>query len=146
MSAGSILWGSLSDNWYILLGALFDLVCLGSAVYFSYSVKKSFSEKNGDGLQRRVYYFLDVSYTLFLAVISLFPLLGMFGTVRSLIGLGGVFSSENADLNAIKPQFFTALTSTAWGIIFSIIFKIIGSFFQPFIENQIDRAKKLLGL
>lgn len=146
MSAGSTILGSLSDNWYILLGALAALIFLGSSLYFSCSVRKTFSETSGESLKRRVYYFLDVSYTLFLTLISLFPLLGMFGTVYSLIGLGDVFSSENADLNAIKPQFFLALTSTAWGIIFSVIFKLIGSCFQPFIENQIEKAKKLLDL
>lgn len=146
MSVGSTLLKSLPDNWYILLAALFDCVCLCSALYFANSVRKTFSETGGNALKSRVYYFLDISYTLFLAVISLFPLLGMFGTVVSLIGLGGVFGSENADLNAIKPQFFLALTSTAWGIVFSVIFKLIGSLFQPFIENQIDKAKSVLDL
>ncbi len=57
-------------------------------------------------------------YVLFSNITSIFPLLGMLGTVKSLIGIAG--GSETTDMDL----FFQALTSTAWGIIFAIICKV----------------------
>lgn len=53
-------------------------------------------------------------------MISIFPLLGMLGTVIGLLGL----DLASGDMDNIKNNFFIALTSTAWGIIFSVIFKV----------------------
>lgn len=77
-------------------------------------------------------------YTIFLTLISLFPLLGMLGTVAGLLGL----DLAGGDMGNIKNNFFIALTSTAWGIIFSVIFKFANSFFSDFIEEQIENAKE----
>ena len=55
---------------------------------------------------------LEILYALFTTMITIFPLLGMFGTVAGLLGL------DFDDLENIKNNFFVALTSTAWGIIF----------------------------
>ena len=63
--------------------------------------------------------------------------MGLFGTVKSLLNLP---SLTEGDISAVQNSFFTALTSTAWGIIFAVIFKIIGSAIAPGIE---DRRKEL---
>lgn len=65
----------------------------------------------------------------------------MLGTVVALIAVG--VDLQNID-NIDVSKFFLALTSTAYGIIFSIIYKLINSFVQPFIENQISKAKTIL--
>lgn len=82
---------------------------------------------------------LAVAYNLFLTLISIFPLLGMFGTVMGLLNVD--FVAENMD--NVKANFFTALTSTAWGIIFSIVFKIINALVANHIEAQIEESKKV---
>lgn len=78
-------------------------------------------------------------YTLFVTMISIFPLLGMLGTVIGLLGL----DLASGDMDNIKNNFFIALTSTAWGIIFSVIFKVAHAWIADNIEEQIETAKKL---
>ena len=81
--------------------------------------------------------------TFFIGIITIFPLLGMLGTVVALIAVGANFQNgSNIDVG----KFFLALTSTAYGIIFSIIFKLLNFAVQPFIENQISKAKAVLNI
>ena len=82
---------------------------------------------------------LKVLYTLFVTSISIFPLLGMFGTVIGLLGL----DLATGDMENIRANFFIALTSTAWGIIFSVGFKILHALIADYVEEQIELAKKL---
>lgn len=145
-SIADTLFESIPRCWYIIVAACLAVVFLLASLYFSKLISKHFENSKGEKLKGGIYYFLEVAYTMFITIISLFPLLGMLGTVLSLIDLGGVFNSENADINKIKPDFFLALTSTAWGIIFSVLFKLVNSICQSFIENQIDKAKNALGL
>jgi len=84
-------------------------------------------------------YCLSRLYTLFTTMITLFPLLGMLGTVCGLLGLD--LAPDNMD--NIKNSFFLALTSTAWGIIFSVIFKVLNAFISDGVDEQITIAKKL---
>ena len=84
---------------------------------------------------------INSSYTLFITFISIFPLLGMLGTVIALLGLD--MSDAEAISNA-KENFFGALTSTAWGIIFAITFKIINARFFADVEDLIQRHLSLI--
>ncbi|MBP5431002.1 MotA/TolQ/ExbB proton channel family protein [Ruminococcus sp.] len=84
---------------------------------------------------------INTRYTLFITLISIFPLLGMLGTVLSLLGLD--MSTAEAISNA-KNNFFGALTSTAWGIIFAIIFKIVNANFFADVEDLIQRQLTLI--
>lgn len=79
------------------------------------------------------------SYTIFLTIISIFPLLGMLGTVFGLLGL----DLAAGDMENIKNNFFIALTSTAWGIIFSVFYKILDAIFLDDIETQIESVQNL---
>lgn len=81
---------------------------------------------------------LTVAYSVFLTCVSLFPLLGMLGTVASLVTLD--FSTGN--MAEVRNNFFSALTSTAWGIIWSIIFKVVNAFISCSVENQLEFSKK----
>ena len=64
---------------------------------------------------------LNLSYSFFMGFTSTFPLLGMLGTVRSLIEAARTMTGGEVAMD----EFFGALTSTAWGIIFGIIFKAV---------------------
>ena len=146
MSFFNTMLESMSDNVLIFIALAIAVLSLGSSLYWALSVSKHFEKANGSGLKKMTYYWLDVSYTLFVATISMFPLFGMLGTVVSLIGLGNIFQTDGTDMNGIKSEFFLALTSTAWGLIFSLLFKFVNAIAQPFIENQIDKAKKALNI
>lgn len=75
------------------------------------------------------------SHTLFVNVTGIFPLLGILGTVISLLGMVG---SEQS----VENGFFAALTSTFWGLVFAIAFKFIDSFVSPKLDDA-ERAAEL---
>lgn len=77
-------------------------------------------------------------YTVFVTMISVFPLLGMLGTVFGLLGL----DLANGDMGNIRDNFFRALTSTAWGIIFAVIFKIVHACIADELELRIENYRK----
>ena len=64
-------------------------------------------------------------YSLFVNLTGIFPLLGILGTVISLLGM--VSDMENV---------YGALTSTFWGLIFSIIFKMLDGVVCAKIEDN----------
>ena len=84
---------------------------------------------------------INTRYTLFITLISIFPLLGMLGTVLALLGLD--MSSAEA-ISSAKNNFFGALTSTAWGIIFAVGFKIVNAKLFPDVEDLIQRHLTLI--
>ena len=77
-------------------------------------------------------------YSYFVNITSIFPLLGILGTVFSLINLVG------GDAEITQQSFFVALTSTGWGVVFSMIFKVLfDARISPRIEkNNEDVARK----
>ena len=89
--------------------------------------------------RKGMYYWLDVPYTVFIVLISLFPLMGMLGTVSALLTLD--ISGATEDL---KSNFFQALDTTGLGLVLAIFFKLLNAFFQPRIEECIAKAKKML--
>ncbi len=78
---------------------------------------------------------LNKWYSLFSGFTSVFPLWGMLGTVASLIRAAQSMTGGNVAVD----EFFGALTSTAWGIIFAIIFK---AFFDSSLAPRIEAANK----
>lgn len=116
-----------------------SVVLLGFSVAAAKETEKRIRKKSEDEFKRTMYYFLDIPYTVFITLISVFPLLGMLGTVIALLGL-----DLSGDTESLKANFFQALDTTMWGIVFAVIFKIVNAFFQPFIEAQIEKAKNLL--
>ena len=68
-------------------------------------------------------------YSVFINITGIFPLLGILGTVTSLLSLVN-------DISDVQGSFYAALTSTAWGIIFAIIFKVLDAFISPKIEEN----------
>ncbi len=68
-------------------------------------------------------------YSVFVNLTGIFPLLGILGTVVSLLGLV-------ADSTNITGNFYGALTSTFWGLVFAIIFKFTDGIISAKIEDN----------
>lgn len=68
-------------------------------------------------------------YSVFVNLTGIFPLLGILGTVTSLLGLV-------ADTSDITGNFYGALTSTFWGLIFAIVFKFLDGVISAKIEDN----------
>ncbi|SDA16871.1 MotA/TolQ/ExbB proton channel family protein [Ruminococcus sp. YE71] len=101
--------------------------------------KETFELSQNIGWARSMRKCLNISYSLYSGITSVFPLLGMFGTVKSLLDLPSLTSG---DITAVQGSFFTALTSTAWGIIWAVVFKIFGSAIAPGIEDRRSELDK----
>ncbi len=76
-----------------------------------------------------------ILYNIFSTLTSLFTMLGILGTVISLIPMV-------EDMDVIKANFFVALTSTFWGLVFAVIFKIL----DASISGRIDDNEKTVAL
>lgn len=140
MSFGEKIALSLfSSDWYILVAAIFTLVVGALSGVLSWTAHKFLQ---GEGAKKQaefaktLYSLLTVFYTLFITMISIFPLLGMFGTVAALLNLD--FQSAEA-ISIARDSFFDALTSTAWGIIFAVMFKLANAFISTAVEGTIAR-------
>ena len=68
-------------------------------------------------------------YSVFVNLTGIFPLLGILGTVVSLLGLV-------ADDTNVTGNFYGALTSTFWGLVFAIIFKFMDGMVSAKIEDN----------
>ena len=75
-------------------------------------------------------------YSVFVNVTAIFPLLGILGTVVSLLPMV-------ADMADMQTNFFAALTSTFWGLVFAILFKLLDGFLSARMEDN-DKAVDLL--
>lgn len=76
-------------------------------------------------------------YSVFINVTAIFPLLGILGTVVSLLPMV-------ADLANMQTNFFAALTSTFWGLVFAIIFKLMDGFLSSRMEDNEKSVELLL--
>ena len=131
----------VSNDFPILLAAIAAFVSFMIPVVLRQVIIKERKELNKDN-KKSIYGHAKAaskSYTIFLTIISIFPLLGMLGTVFGLLGL----DLASGDMENIKNNFFIALTSTAWGIIFSVFFKVLDAFFLDDIESQVESAMDL---
>jgi len=72
----------------------------------------------------------NIFFSFYENITTIFPLMGMLGTVISLIPMVGAMGSQ------ATGYFFTALTSTFWGIIFAIIFKGFNGYIAAQIEDN----------
>jgi len=79
---------------------------------------------------------LNQWYSFFSNTVTIFPLLGMLGTVISLYSLAGNITDSST-------SFFGALSSTIWGIVFAIIGKCADAFIAPRVEAE-NKAYDLL--
>ncbi len=75
---------------------------------------------------------MNKRYALYSNLTTMFPLMGMLGTVVSLIPMVNSIGTETTGL------FFSALTSTFWGIVFALVFKLL----DASISYKIDDNEK----
>lgn len=143
LAAIKLLWESIRANdFYILVVAMMAMVFLLLTKVYAWVIKgkiKEWKKERNSKFSGFLCRCLRFFYTMFVTLISIFPLLGMFGTVIGLLGL----DLATGDMENIRANFFIALTSTAWGIIFSVFFKILHALIADDVEEQIEKAKKL---
>jgi len=68
-------------------------------------------------------------YSMYSNLTGIFPLLGILGTVIALIPMV-------QDMANMQTNFFVALTSTLWGLVFAIFFKVLDAMLAPRIERN----------
>ena len=78
----------------------------------------------------------SIFYTLFINITAVFPLMGILGTVMSLMKLTGA--------DDISANFGTALRTTLWGLIFAIVFKLLDSVISPRLDRALDESDYLI--
>ena len=71
-------------------------------------------------------------YTLYANITAIFPLMGIFGTVCSLL--------NSTPGNDATNNFFIALDTTVWGLVFAIGFKFADSFISSKLDRALDEA------
>ena len=81
---------------------------------------------------------MNKTYALYSNFTTIFPLLGMLGTVWALIPMVNTIGTTDTS------NFFSALTSTLWGIIVAILFKVLDSTVSYKIEDNEKRIEFLL--
>ena len=68
---------------------------------------------------------------------AVFPLLGILGTVISLLPMV-------SDMTNMQNNFFAALTSTFWGLVFAIGFKLCDAFLSSRMDDNDKNVNLLL--
>ena len=132
----------LGSDIYILVACFLAIGFLLMCWHYIRLIRRYIADWHNDGdldFSKYMHGRLRVWYSLFVTMISIFPLLGMFGTVRGLLMMD--FVAGNIEF--MKHNFFSALTSTAWGIIFSIIFKMVYALVSNKIEICIEESEKM---
>ena len=81
---------------------------------------------------------MNRSYAFYSNFTTMFPLLGMLGTVISLIPMVNLIGTETTG------AFFAALTSTFWGIVAALVFKFLDSFLSYKIDDNEKHMEYLL--
>ena len=81
----------------------------------------------------------ELWYTWYVNISAIFPLLGILGTVIALIGMQG-------EAMAADDSFLLALTSTFWGLIFSIVFKSMQTPIEAKLDEGVREAERCLGI
>lgn len=77
-------------------------------------------------------------YSLFDAVNHAFPMLGMLGTILSLLSMLTLAGEQ------VVLQFTSALTSTFWGLLFALIFKGFDALLRTAVEQNDEHLKLIL--
>lgn len=81
---------------------------------------------------------MNKAYATYSNLTTIFPLLGMLGTVWALIQMVDTIGTTDTS------HFFSALTSTAWGIIIAIIFKVLDTTISYKIDDNEKHTERLL--
>ena len=112
-----------ASDWYIGVAAILTIVALAVSLKFMSSIKKEIQKKESSkAIILREEQYLEWCYNMFITLLSL---------------------DLTGEIEQIKGNFFNALTSTAWGIVFSVLFKIVNAIVENKIEQVYEKARKL---
>ena len=157
MTLSGILWSNLGRyDWIIFV------LGLGNAAVFVYTLrltKSMYRSLYSGGLRALLQWDLDSLlrklnsadleelsesqnrtehwYAFFVNLTAIFPLLGILGTVVSLLPMV-------AELADMQQNFFAALTSTFWGLVFAIAFKLADGYLSSRVEINGQQLQLLL--
>lgn len=140
-------------DWTILVLTIFTSICFGLSIKRYKELKRVLGEdvegrkenySRHEQINRqeeanetqimRKRFSLVAWYGAFTNLITVFPVLGMMGTVLALLSTNLSGSSDE-----ITNNFLVALTSTFWGAVGGFAFKIADCFLSPRIEHIDDR-------
>lgn len=135
-----MLSSMFASDWYIGITILVEFFLFFIVLFFYIKLKKlSAVSTNKNKFVQTIVDIMSVMYSLFVTIITIFPLLGMLGTVIALLNI-----NLGDETTLIGDNFFSALTSTAWGIIASIFYKLVNSIAFYNIDEVIDQSSKLV--
>ena len=155
---GSSLLGDLADNFLsfdfiiFLLGGLNVFILIKTSIYSKQlyktlnpycwipggdeslrEIQEKFAQQKDKSSETDIIQLrrkMNTYYVIYENLTAIFPLLGLLGTVVSLLPMV-------ADMGEIMTGlFFSALTSTMWGIIFAIVFKALNGYLSSGIEDN----------
>ena len=128
--------------WLIIAVGVFTAAVWGYTFWLARKLKTSmrivvrkanFKKVEGSEFEDKYLHWQDrmnMGYAMFANLTASFPLLGMLGTVKSLLGLAGNMSQSDIAVD----QFFSALNTTLAGLIGAIICKaILDSILSPLV-------------
>ncbi|MDE7302196.1 MAG: MotA/TolQ/ExbB proton channel family protein [Oscillospiraceae bacterium] len=137
MNLLEILGGNfLKYDWIIYIWAVLTAVVFSMTIKYSSSfsgyLERDFESSvcKRNELKKR-HKRQEILYALYVNFTSAFPLLGMIGTIYSLLKLDLSGGTE-----MISGSFLLALTSTLLGAFFGLLFKILDSFLSPKIDEN----------
>lgn len=122
----------------IYLAAGGEFVVLAILLVLARKFKQMAVEEKALDFKKWMFSLFEALNNVFITIVTIFPLLGMLGTVMALLEL-----DMAGDMERLKNNFFQALDTTEMGIVCAIIFKSVYAFFQHYIEEQIGRAKEM---
>ncbi|MGN0614755.1 MotA/TolQ/ExbB proton channel family protein [Ruminococcus flavefaciens] len=141
---------SKTINYWIIAFFVFEIFAYSKSKSNKKEIENAINnwEKDNDLFQfdengkiQKCYDKLNFWYTIFITIITVFPLLGMLGTVSSLLVID---TSSSEALSNAQESFFSALSSTFLGIIFAISFKILNAAKLYDIEDIAQRLLKVI--
>jgi hypothetical protein len=106
------------------------------------SLRKEFGKNASKVSQRPLYnrhYKIEIYASVMSALVQVFTLLGILGTILA-IAQTAFQTGGQIDVSSLSNAFVLAMDTTILGIVFSIIFMVIESTFQPKIERVINES------
>lgn len=106
------------------------------------SLRKEFGKNASKISQRPLYnrhYKIEIYASVMSALVQVFTLLGILGTILA-IAQTAFQTGGKIDVSSLSNAFVLAMDTTILGIVFSIIFMVIESTFQPKIERIINES------
>lgn len=106
------------------------------------SLRKEFGKNASKISQRPLYnrhYKIEIYASVMSALVQVFTLLGILGTILA-IAQTAFQTGGQIDVSSLSNAFVLAMDTTILGIVFSIVFMVIESTFQPKIERVINES------